>query len=322
MKKNVFSTSLVLFTPLAFILAGHLAGQSLSPISEVKLNFNYRAPFPVWTGGAIVGYENNFTRTPVIHSYDAEGTEMQPIAFSLPGAAKVVISGVARSADGSYAVAGSSWDSSGRSGGFITWISADRQTLRTVRPFPYIPDMIAIAPDGSIWTVGAERVNGTENDPAVNRSHGVVRHFSASGIQLADFIPRRQLFSGRAMGQGIVASNHDRIGWYAIVEQRYVEVTFDGKVAAYPGIAPPGSDWQVNGVALLDDGGVIASARAHNATSGSALYRLDRSTKTWVAMNAPEGESQPIVLGSDGSRILLFSVKNWTNTFELTEFGH
>lgn len=300
---NCIFTPLTQIAPVVVLGIFSLPGQTLelSPSADA-----YIRQMPTWSGGALIVVENDLSATPVIHSFDRFGVEMAPIAFTIAGLKSIHVERVVRGVNGEYAVVGRAINEGRVGAGFISWISPDRQTVKTAQLFPYVPHMVTIAPDGTIWTVGAETVNGVENDPAVNRSHGVVRHFDTNGAQIGSFIPRSEVFHGKWLGlpQGEMASNGDRIGWYARIAQQYTEVTFDGKVTAYPGICPPESHWLVTGLALMENGDVIASAaldepRVHKA----ALYRLDRTTGTWGSIPTPANAS-PVVRGSDGRQVM------------------
>jgi hypothetical protein len=300
-------------------------GQTLMPTGSLRISPSAEALLqqvgrsPTWSGDALISVEKNLSAAPVIHSFDASGVEIAPITVTIPGAKTVYIDAVVRGADGAYAVVGGAFDQDVRdhgAKGFVTWISPDRQTVKTGRPFPYYPHMVTIAPDGSIWTVGAETVNGVEKDPAVNRSHGVVRHFDTRGAQIGSFIPRSQVFGGKWLGipQGDMVSNGDRVGWYARIAQQYTEVTFDGKVTTYAGIFPSESHSLVFGLALMDDGEVTATVPVSEPGAGAAVYRLDRTSRAWTLMPTP-AHAKPYILGSDGKRVM-FQGTTW-GTYQL-----
>jgi hypothetical protein len=67
-----------------------------------------------------------------------------------------------------------------RMGQFVAWISPDRSRQVLTRVWPYTPYVAAVAPDGSVWTVGA-----VLNDHYVSVYANVLRHYSATGELLA-----------------------------------------------------------------------------------------------------------------------------------------
>jgi len=297
---------------LVFLL--QLGGQSFAPVGtaeviDIHSNSNR---VPIWTGGALVSIENNNTGRPIIHSFDETGQETLPISLSIPGAQTVQIAGVSRRSDGACALAGWTIDRKGHRKGFLTWVGSDRR-IQTAQPAPYSPFLATLAPDRTIWTVGLEvGPDGFEKDPAVNFSHGVIRHFDKNGNQVGSFVPRSGVFGGKRLGfsSGFLVSNKDRVGWYARIGQEYYEVTFDGKVTRFAGVAPPLDTLYVNGLALTDDNEVFVAVGQFK--KGSHLLRLDRNSGKWVPTEPPSGTVWmaepgmtfgPELLGGDGNRL-------------------
>jgi len=108
---------------------------------------------------------------------------------------------------------------------------------------------------------------------------------------------------------GYMVSSKDRVGWFARSGRLYFEVTFEGKVARFSGVASPGERIAVNAVALTDDNRVFADIV--DPHKGSELYRLDRTSGTWVRTAAPHGTtlalpsgatSEPELFAGDGNR--------------------
>jgi hypothetical protein len=168
--------------------------------------------------------------------------------------------------------------------------------------------MVTEAPDGTVWTEGAETVDGLETDPAVNPNRGVIRRFDKSGVQIGSFLPRSSVFpDGKWMGlpQGEMASNKDRIGWYARIAQQYVEITYEGAVRVYAGFAPPMSEPRITNLVLLDSGEVVAGASAKRG--GNFLYRLDRSSGAWMPVEVPGAPITPQLYGGDHDQLALWA---------------
>lgn len=307
--RNVVLIAVVLTAP-------GLVAQTLSDGGEARFAYNLtnqdRVPF--WNG-ALVIIEHNGLAAPTIHSFDITGAEMPPIVFAISGANATRIESVAYGKDGTYAVCGRAFDANGRGGGFIAWISPDRQSTKVIQTFPYAPLAIVMTADGSTWTQGFEVAHGVESGPAVNLEHGIIRRFDRSGNLLSSYIPRSTIGNGNlGLQDGLLASSKDYVGWYANHTHTYREVTSDGRVAFYPGIGPSDSKWEVTALAITDSGDVIISAaeRALNSI-GSRLYRLDKSHRAWLRLDLPNGAvspmpEKPFLLGSDGNRLMLYRI--------------
>jgi hypothetical protein len=298
-------------TQIATLLAClivNLPAQTVVHQGKTRLSSDFAGSrVPVWTNGVLTLVEKNDTTTPVIHLFDETGIELSPMAFSIPDANATRVERLARGNDGAYAVVGSSFDQAGHGGGFVAWISPDRRVVKIVRPYPYVPNLVTIAADGTIWTQGAEMVNGVENHPDVNRNHGVIRHFDTNGEQIGEFLPRTSLFDGKWMGlpQGMLASNGDRLGWYARVAKQYFEMTFDGKVTNYGGVVPTNSKQIPATLVITDSGEAVVSLLANDYST--ALYRLDRAAGRWLPLDLPgpdENKPRLLLLGGDGNRLV------------------
>ena len=298
------------------LTAPGLYAQTLLDAGEARFAYNLtnqdRVPF--WNGALII-IEHNGLAAPTIHSFDITGAEMPPIVFAISGANATRIERVAYGKDGTYAVCGRAFDADGKGGGFIAWISPNRQSTKVIQTFPYAPLSIVMTADGSTWTQGFEVARGVEADPAVNPEHGIIRRFDRSGNLLSSHVPRSTIGNGNlGLQQGLLASSKDYVGWYANHTHTYREVTSDGKIAFYPGVGPSDSKWDVTGLAITDSGDVIISAteRAPNSI-GSRLYRLDKSHHTWLRLDLPNGAASPMpdkpfLLGADGNRLVLYRI--------------
>jgi hypothetical protein len=299
-----------IFASLISIASIALDGQTFSPAGSAKVMDLHTDRVPTWSGGALIAIENQNAATPIIHMYDETGQEMLPIAFSIPGAQAIHIQGFCRGNDGAFAVAGWIAGQDLRpQAGFLSLFSPDHRTIQTTRPAPYFPSSITIAPDGSLWTMGAEMVNGNPKAPGLDPSHGLIRHFGKNGSQIGSFVTRSDIGKWPGLG-ALMASSKDRVGWYARSAQLYYEVTFDGKATRFSGIAAPGGRTIVDALALTDDNQVFAEAR--QPQKGSQLYRLDRTSGAWVPVAAPAGTtlalpsgatSGPVLFGGDGNRL-------------------
>jgi hypothetical protein len=246
---------------------------------------------PHWSGGFLIPIERNGLDAPVIHAIDDTGYETPPLVFSIPGAHAIRIDNVARGLDGTWAVSGRARDAEGKGGGFITWLSADRQNVKTIQLLPYNAMRIAIAPDGTTWTEGIELV---PDQDWVGSDHGVIRRFDKSGNAIGSWIRRNSIPEVNAMGLegGVFAVAQGLVGWYAGYAHEYFEIVFNrSKVSApktWPGIASRDNhELRVNGLAILDNGDAYISAQDQKRGT-SQLYILDRAHRIWIPVTAPE----------------------------------
>lgn len=293
-----------------------LRGQTLVETGRAQIlyDFSQQRPLtqkpPLWSGGALIVVDSNNSAGPVIRSFDDNGVELARIEFTIPGANVVHVRGVARGTDGTYGVCGRAFDSNGHGSGFVSWVPPDRKAIKTTQTLPYIPNIITMAPDRTLWTEGLETDQyGNQNSRLVDRSHGVIRHFDTNARQIGSFM-RRSGFTGNRYGliYGFIVSNKDRIGWYAQFAHRYFELSFDGTVKSYPGVAPPNSNNEdVLGMAMTESGEVVASAVTYEpGRSVMRVYRLDRSGNTWAPVRMPFDLVLPyggLLLGGDGNRL-------------------
>jgi hypothetical protein len=268
---------------------------------------------PLWTGGVMVVVDKNGSDAPVIRSFDATGFELRAIYLSIPQATMVRVRSVARGADGSYGVCGQAFDYDGRGSGFVTWVSSGLEAFYTARTYPYLPNIIAMAPDETLWTEGleADEYGNDRNQKVADWSRGIIRHFDTSGRQIGSFMPRSHL-SGNRKGliYGFVAAGGDRVGWYANLAHAYFELNpSSGKVESFPGAAAPNDESvRVSGMAMLRSGDVLVGV----GKSGEAtrlVYRLDRTSRSWKLLAMPfkeHGAYSGLLVGGDGSRLAVF----------------
>jgi hypothetical protein len=258
---------------------------------------NGTIPVPRWSNGAVIAIEGQTTLAPTLHVFDAHGNYLRTVPFALDGATWLLVRGYSSGPDGTIALCGEAKDAQGQVQHFLAILPPDQVTRpKIVRTFPYSPASIAIAPDGTIWTMGVEY------DPAVGKRLGrairplatVIRHYGRQGNQTGGFItqasvaplaPTRPMLNG---GLSNLAASGDRVGWYQGGGKSYFEITLDGTVHTYPTLAlGPGED--VNGLAITENGATFIS-KINSPKGTEQLSQLDRTHGTW----------QPVQLGSLG----------------------
>ena len=143
-----------------------------------------------------LGVEQNDVRDPLLYSIDQEG-KLDRFPFTIPGAGFIRVYSIAAGPEGSLAVSGSAYDADGRAGTFVARIAPDRKSQTVTRTWPYVPDVITLAPDGTVWAAGWVLQEET-NEPTL---FNVIKHFDSSGKVLGTLVlPARGIPSYRRNG--------------------------------------------------------------------------------------------------------------------------
>jgi hypothetical protein len=272
------------------VLVSMLSAASLSPVENLPLAVSWPLMrVPKWSHGALLTVQYHDTTNPLIWLLERHGQRAVP--FTIPEARSMLIYDWDRGADGTIGISGSAADSDGRAATFVAWISADGTNSQVIRTSPYKPAMVAVAPDGTLWTVGSEFTTkssggiGTTLMPNV----GVIRHFERSGKTLGSFVPQSTIQNPLSLSRSrnTLRASKDRIAWYS-AEGRYIEISLDGSlVTDIPVQLPGGQSMNENtGFALADEGDAFLSAYSDPHGSGPSaqllgIYILDRSVRAW-----------------------------------------
>jgi hypothetical protein len=289
---------------------------------------------PSWSGDGLITFEHNKSLTPVIHVFDASGVD-SPIVLNIDRADMVYLKHAVRGADGTVAVGGraysskykgTGWNPDGFYTGFISWITPDHQSTTTIRlPSFYSPALVALAPDGTVWTKGWE-ASHIEGYGAVLDAP-IMRHFDRTGKMIGSALLPKFLSPSSKLTYtddfGYMVSSATRIGWMQN-NSSYYEFSFDGQdVVEYPPLPIPPKVSILLGLALLDDGKVFASTSVFTGSEmhrGIYLYALDKSRKEWRQIDALRilGSADPkscvlssncsnYLVGGSGNRLILKS---------------
>lgn len=225
--------------------------------------------------------------------YDVRGKLAANIPFSIPDADHTYVYDFARGVDGTLAICGLSFQRDGRGGPFLAIISSDGLSQHIVRTAPYAPNVVGVAPDGTLWTVGREVNERLSEKSGVNLDAAVLRHFDRSGKSLGAFVARSSIEDPTMVGtnNSYLAISSDRVGWLrSMVDGKgaYVEVSAQGGVASYPLPERPqaGAYVEINGLAMTDAGEVFTSVMfvdtaGREVRKSSAVFRLDRAARAW-----------------------------------------
>jgi hypothetical protein len=285
---------------------------------------------PHWSGGALVGVDNPMNQSnrmpafgvsPVIHIFDAQGAEVRTVSLAIPDANVIWVRGAAHGSDGAVAVCGqfaAQYPSEpghvlASGGGYLALFSAGNSTPLIVRTDPYAPFGVTLAPDGTVWTVGAE-FEPVHGNP-IKTSDGLIRHFDAQGKLLASVLPQNSLpFRTLQSGSTNMASSAYGAAWYQGSSGLYYEITADGKMHNYPGlplspVAQGGAMLEdITGLALTDTGTAFISKMVFGPKYSVSLYTLDRAQGVWVAEPLPAGGSPAtlnFMYGGDGNTVVM-----------------
>lgn len=286
-------------TRMVALFMGLLAGQAVAQraLGLSQDNLPFQSPLRGhmrWTGNRLVGCdfcEGNA----ILWAVDRQGNR-KFVGFEIPEAGFTDVRDVAAGPDGSLAAVGMAISGDSRMGSFIAWISSDSARQVITRVWPYSPQVVTVAPDGTVWTVGA-----VMNDNYRQVYPNVLRHYTPSGQLLASTIVHSVRPNSGGTYQvsevsALMASN-DRIGWLTQTCQ-YIEFSFEAvQLGNYT--CPNGSR------RIIDIGGVALSS-ANDMLVGKSLaplapLELDRATNTWklVPVSKDSGSTQKL-LGFDG----------------------
>jgi hypothetical protein len=238
----------------------------------------------------------------MLYAVDRDGRRDE-IWLELPGAETIYAHFATGGPDGSVAVVGYAHSSDSRGGNFLIWISPDRKRRTVIRLQPYVAERVALAGDGTIWTVGDVR-----DAPRYDLTkHCLVKRFDTSGKELASFSVRaraRPDITPDATSMSYLMGSRDRVGWFTNGGE-YIEFSLDGKeIARFDG--PPDLDYeQISGVGLDAENNLFVG-RKGDETFDFEVLELDRTTRTWkkAAVTGPNTPHWARILGFDGTTLV------------------
>jgi len=253
-----------------------------------------------WTFDLMVGCDFCDSPNPIVWTTDSHGYE-ESISVSIPDANRISIRDVASGPDKSLAAVGLAIAGNSRGGNFILWISPDRSKQTVIRVWPYTPNVVAVAPDGTIWAVG-----GVGNSNFRRIYDNVLRHYSPSGQLLSSTIlqnirPEPNGFPEVSQMSELMASN-DRIGWLTGPCQ-YVEFSFDGmELGSYSCPSGFGKMMELAGAALSPTDDLLVGSRW---LSPLAPLQLNRSSNAWTPVTVSQDSGKTwMIVGFDGNTLV------------------
>jgi len=176
---------------LPLLAAGLLPGQTSVERGLALAQDNVSFPGPLmgrmrWTGNRLAGcdYCDGGAQT-TLWAVDRQGNR-EAVAFEIPGADSTLVRDVAAGPDGSMAAVGFAISGDSRESAFIAWVPSHTSHQTITRVWPYSPEVVAVAPDGTVWTLGSML-----NDKGYVQYPNVLRHYTPSGELLASTWVRR-----------------------------------------------------------------------------------------------------------------------------------
>jgi hypothetical protein len=292
----------------ANLLAGAQRPDGLTLAGSTAMPFTLGSgTFAVWSGGAFIGVQDRFSRSPIIRTFDRNGTQVSQFSFNIPGVSLINIydNCVARGMDGSLAIVGTAFTDDSRGGMFVAWVSPNREEQMIVRTSPFFPRAVTVASDGTIWVAGDETKPRPEKP---DYSQNLIRRYDKTGKLLGSFIAWSSLGTGPSTisptpsVRSVLLSLKDRIGWYSPGSNTYIEFALEGSVIKRFKTAPHQREDVIN-AALCDDGGLFATTHltSANQTSNWGVLTLDRQRGEWSPI--PRSEKWGMLFGCDGTRL-------------------
>jgi len=269
-----------------------------------------------WSHGAFIYTDSESVPGPSLYVLNADGEVIAHGALRIPDTERIYVHAFDRATDGTVVFSGDAW-SSGHRLPFLAYFSPDGQTQKTIRTGRYSASELAIAPDGTVWTLGCDWQAPSEVDPPpVDPETPVLQQFDRGGKVMAFAWPQSG-FSRKELariGHGKLTAARDRLGWYSDIagETRYVEIS-TGTISrqAFPGLPAKYSNkrWDVDGFALTDSGQAVISVY-DDSVNARGTYRFDRRTSQWMPLEVPPlggHKFTPLLVGNDGENLVFHS---------------
>jgi hypothetical protein len=251
-----------------------------------------------WSGSLLLDRTDDHTSAPLLETVDREG-RVERISFDIPGAAMVSVRSYAAGVDGALVLCGTAGGTGPRGTAYVAWISPDRKQRALTRVWPYVPEKVVLASDGTIWTAGY-----LHEEPGLGAAElNVIRRFDRGGHILASFNARPRTFpkeSSDLMPSFLLASR-DHVGWFTEGNQ-YIEYSLaGGEVARYDGPAGVDPDRDICGVGLSQRNDLSVCVRRGGYWK---VLSLNRTSRKWdVAL--PEEKGGAFLMGYDGETLVV-----------------
>lgn len=120
-----------------------------------------------------------------------EGPRIQQ-ALDLPETFQYRVDAVAVSFDQRVAVSAGAMDKEGRLTSVLAWFRMDGSLIRFVRTWPFTAAEIGFTADGSLWSIGVEKLEDLTMKPV----HDVMRRYDPDGKLVRSLLPQSSLSAG------------------------------------------------------------------------------------------------------------------------------
>jgi len=285
------------------------AGDLTIPCSSVPDQHNLH-----WGGGVLVRILGGRTASPVLCRFDRTGNQLPDVPLSIPGIDIMGIGNVAVAPDGRIAVHGTAYDrNAARYTSFLSVLSKEGQQQFAIQPRPYWIGELVFAPDGVLWTAGAD----TDGVRDVNTNHAIIRRWNEKGELIGGMARRFEVRAPKPLGHPSTQSwftvSKDRVGWYSAISRVYIEYSLDERqLGRYKAVEVP-DDAGYRGIAMTDDGTVFIStdyvtSMTPKPVQSEDVWVLDREHNSWIALakKGPLARSTWII-GAEGPHLVVYA---------------
>jgi hypothetical protein len=289
-----------------------LLAASCSPLvsqSRYQLTHERDVPVPLpqfttlsfkWSGHNLIDVTDDLTSSPVLVVVHGDH-EVERIAFDIPGVSIISVRDYAVGPDGAVALCGIARGPGPKLGTFISWVSPDRKRKLVTRVWPFVPERLTLAADGTIWAAG-----NLHQDPGDSIAESdIVQRFDFSGKPLSSSSAHPRYVPGET-NEHIFASHffasRDRVGWLTFGNQ-YIEYSLTGlELGRYEAPALNVDVEHRNGCgAALSEANDLAVCIRQN--DNIKILTLDRATRKWeVALLEKPNNG---LLGYDGETLVM-----------------
>src|SRR5579875_1583710 len=244
-----------------------------------------------WSHGAFILVDMVAPLTKTFTVVNRDGSISSTWNFSIPDTTHLWVFGYDRDPTGDLVAAGEAYSYDGKLAPFIAIKPAKSEEVHIIRTYPYWPHLLAVAPDGTIWTAGDEMTyEQTETGDGVDRNGDAIRHFDRTGKLLGSAVPGLTVHPGWRSHEGYLVATSERVGWYAPINGpgTYVELpaSHPSEYKVYKGLGDQKS--QADGFALTDSGKAFVTQHTQYKQTN---YLLDPVSGQWNEVAFPGGDS-------------------------------
>jgi hypothetical protein len=285
------------------------AGRLSAPVasSTVARDFGNK-PIPKWENGYLVAFDNDEMPARVF-AFSRTGTLVTEAKLSIPGAERVMLTGVAASPSGVLAASGTAQSEGGASAAFIAWISPSGAVQRVVRTSPFAAFWLCFDSNETLWVFGREV--GADGHARTEPQHDVLRRYDGEGRFLGSLLARDSFprYDQRhPVDRGFLVSSNDRVGLYSTAAREWVEVSLSGAILGRWKGADIGADFRITGVGIAADESVYLTVVPRSKGSRTTFYTLDKQPGAWLPVDSAQalGSGQlGYILGTDRDLLVL-----------------